>query len=93
MKQYISEILGVVFVTVLIANVVIFVSSMKLGTEIHEYEQKTHIITQENVALEKHLADAVSFRSLDVFEQKWGFKHAAKPVYIGELQFALLNKR
>ncbi len=93
MKNHIREILGIIFVTVLIANVVIFVSSMKLGTEIHEFELKAHVLTKENVALEKHLADAISFKSLDVYEKKWGFKHAAKPVYIGELQFALHNER
>jgi len=93
MKHYTRELLGLVFVTALIANVVIFVSSMKLGTEIHEYELKAHVLTQQNVALEKHLADAVSFKSLDVYEKNWGFKHVAKPVYIGELQYALHDVR
>ena len=93
MKHYIRKILGLVFVVTLIANVVIFVSSMSLGTKIYEYERKVHTLTQENVVLEKHLADAVSFKSLDVYEKIWGFKHVTKPVYIGELQYALLNVR
>jgi hypothetical protein len=93
MKKYSTELIGLFFVVVLIANVVLFVSSMKLSTEIHEFEQKEHTLSQDNLVLEKQLADDVSFKSLDVYEKKWGFKHATKPVYIGELQFALNNTR
>ncbi len=93
MKNIYTKIALSIFVLTVIGNVMIFVSSMKLGVEVHEFEQKTYALTQENVQLDKEMADTESFLHTDVYKQQWGFKQASQPVYIGQLQYALNTKR
>jgi len=93
MKNYYRELIFGIFVIAVVGNIAIFISSMKLSTEIHTYEQKTYLLTQENVDLEKEMADTDSFLHAKEYQVKWGFERATKPVYVGELPFALNTKR
>ena len=66
---------------------------MKLSTEIHTFEQKTYTLSQENIQLEKEMADSESFLHTKEYEIKWGFERATKPIYIGDLPIALNTNR
>ena len=93
MKQYFREIIISIFFITIVGNIAIFISSMKLSTEIHSFEQKTFILKQENVQLEKEMADTESFLHAKEYQLKWGFERATKPIYVGDLPIALNTKR
>jgi len=93
MKTYYREILFGIFVIAVIGNISIFISSMKLSTEIHSFEQKTFVLAQENIQLEKEMADSDSFLHAKEYQIKWGFERSTKPIYVSDLPMALNTKR
>jgi len=93
MKNYFRELIMGLFIVAVIGNIAIFISSMKLSTELHSYEQKTFLLTQENIQLEKEMADSESFLHTKEYQLKWGFERATRPIYVGDLQMALNTKR
>jgi len=90
-RNHIQECVIVFFVFVLLGNMIVFVSSMKLSSEINQFEIKTNAYTQENILLEKQLADDMSFKTTHMYQEKWGFQQATSPLYVGQLQIALNN--
>jgi hypothetical protein len=88
MKNYYQEIIIGIFFLALVGNVGIFISSMRLSTEIHTFEQKTFVLKQENTVLEKDMADSESFLHTKEYQTKWGFERATKPTYISDLPMA-----
>lgn len=89
MKHYYRELIIGIFVIAVVGNITIFISSMKLSTEIHSYEQHTFVLKQENIQLEKEMADTDSFLHAKEYQLKWGFERAVKPIYISDLPIAL----
>lgn len=89
LRAHYQELIAVFFVLVLIGNVMVFISSMTLSSEINQYELQTNTLTQENIQLEKQLADDMSFKKIQTYQQSWGFKQAVTPLYVGEPQIAL----
>lgn len=61
MKNSYQKIIIGIFIAAIIGNITIFISSMKLSTEIHSFDQKTFVLKQENAQLEKEMADTESF--------------------------------
>lgn len=88
MKHIYREIIIGIFLVALIGNVAIFISSMKLSTEIHAFEQKTFTLSQENTQLEKEMADSESFLYSKKYQLQWGFERSLKPTYISDLPLA-----
>jgi len=84
MRNIYKQVVFWIFIIAIVGNIVIFISSMKIGTEIHTFEQKTFTLKQENIQLEKEMADSESFLNVEKFKKSWGFIHASNPVYIGE---------
>jgi len=93
MRTIYKQIIVIIFVGAILGNGAIFISSMKLSSEIHSFEQKTYVLTQENIALEKEMADTESFLATHEYQLKWGFERATKPVYVGDLPIAFNTKR
>jgi hypothetical protein len=93
MKSIYQKVIIGLFIGAIVGNIAIFISSMKLSTEIHGFEQKTFTLKQENAQLEKEMADTESFLHTEIFKKNWGFIRASQPVYIGELKYALNTKR
>lgn len=89
MKNYIKQITMGVFFIAIVGNIAIFVSSMKLSTEIHGFEQRTFVLKQENIQLEKEMADTDSFLHTQEYKKKWGFERVTKPTYVSDLPMAL----
>ncbi|MFZ2206397.1 MAG: hypothetical protein WA061_07105 [Microgenomates group bacterium] len=92
MKNMYQDVLIGIFLLALFGNITIFISSMKISSEIHTFEQKTFTLKQENIQLEKEMADSESFVHTKEYKDKWGFHSATKPIYVGELQYALNKK-
>ena len=92
MKNHYREIIIGVFIVAVVGNIAIFISSMKLSNEIHVFDQKTLTLQQENIQLEKEMADTESFLHTKEYQQKWGFKRATQPIYVGDLPIALNTK-
>ena len=82
-----------IFVVAVMGNIAIFISSMKLSNEIHLFDTKTFSLQQENIQLEKEMADADSFLHTKEYQQKWGFVRATQPTYVSDLPMALNTKR
>ena len=93
MKNYYRQIPIAIFIIAVVGNIAIFISSMKLSTEIHTFEQKTFVLSQENTQLEKEMADTDSFLHAKEYQIKWGFKRSTKPIYVSDLPIALNIKR
>lgn len=93
MKTYYREIIFGVFILAVIGNIAVFISSMKISTEIHAFEQKTFVLKQENTQLEKDMADTESFLYTKEYQLKWGFERATKPTYVSDLPMALNTVR
>ncbi|MFH0773760.1 MAG: hypothetical protein V1922_05620 [bacterium] len=93
MKTLYRELIIGIFVIAVIGNIAIFISSMKLSTEIHTFEQKTFVLSQENIQLEKEMADTESFLHTTEYKVKWGFARATKPIYVSDLPMALNTQR
>lgn len=92
MNSFYRNVLVGIFLVALFGNIGIFVSSMRLSSEIHTFEQKTFALKQENIQLEKEMADTESFTHTKAYKERWGFHSASKPIYVGELQYALNKK-
>lgn len=88
MKNYYKEAIIGFFLLMFVGNIAILISSMKLSTEIHTYEQKTFALKQENTVLEKEMADFESFLHTKEYQTKWGFERATQPTYISDLPMA-----
>lgn len=93
MRKYYKKIFVVLFFFAIIGNIAIFISSMKLSSEIHLFERKTFVLQQENTLFEKEMADSESFLHAKQYQQKWGFERATKAIYVGDMQIALNTKR
>lgn len=93
MKNYYKELIGGIFIIAVVGNIAIFISSMKLSNEIHVFDQKTYALQQENIQLEKEMADTESFMHTKEYQQKWGFIRATAPTYVSDLPMALNTKR
>ena len=93
MRNYYREIIFGIFVVAVVGNISIFISSMKLSSEIHAFEQKTFILAQENIQLEKEMADSESFLHAKEYQLKWGFERSTKPIYVSDLPIALNTQR
>jgi len=93
MKNYYRQITIGIFIVAVVGNIAIFISSMKLSTEIHTFEQKTFALKQENTQLEKEMADMESFLHAKEYQIKWGFERATRPIYVSDLPIALNTKR
>ena len=93
MKNYYREIIMGIFVVAVVGNVIIFISSMKLSNEIHVFDQKTYVLQEENIQLEKEMADTESFLHTKEYQVKWGFERVTQPVFVSDLPMALNTKR
>lgn len=89
MKNILTKICIPLFACVLVANMVVIISSMNLSKDIHSFDSQIKSLEQENIELEKQTADGESFAYTHAYKEKWGFTKTAKSVSVGELQVAL----
>jgi hypothetical protein len=92
MKNLYKDILIGIFLIALFGNITIFISSMKMSSEIHSFELQSYTLKQTNIQLEKEIADTESFTHSKAYKDRWGFQLASKPIYVGNLSMALNNK-
>ncbi len=84
----IKKIIGFVFLVLIIVNIALFVSSIKLGNEISVYEQSTEKIHEQNLELQKEVARFDSFQYAASAAAALNFVQQSTPVYVGNMEFA-----
>ncbi len=84
----IKKIIGLVFLGLIIVNIALFVSSIKLGDDIAMYEQTTEKIHEQNLELQKEVARFDSFQYAASEAAALNFVQQSAPVYVGNMEFA-----
>ncbi len=75
--------------TLIIINIGFFISSIKLSDEIANFEQNTRIIHQQNIELQKDLANYDSFQYAASMAAALNFIKPVQPVYLENLKYAM----
>lgn len=89
MRNVYKNIVLVVFLTLMIGNMYVFLSGVALGDEINHYEKEITRLHQENLDIEKKVYDAESLNYAASIAAQLDFSKHATPVYLDNLKYAL----
>lgn len=89
MKQLVKQAIWLLFFALMIANVYVFVSGVKLSDELSHYDSEISRLNQENLELEKRVYSVESLTHAASIAAELNFTNAAPPVYLDEQRFAL----
>ncbi len=90
MKNFIKSSIGFVMLGLLVANIFLFYSSIKLGTDISTFETKIQKIHHENVNLEKELSYLSSLQYAQKLAKQLVFSKKSAPSYLEKLIYAFV---
>lgn len=79
------------FLALVVANIAIFVSGMRLSEQINFYEKETKRLHQENLELEQKMYEVNSLQHAASLAAQLDFKKKAEPYYLHQIGFALKN--
>ena len=79
----------VVLTALLLGNIFIFASSVKLTDSITKLESETQRIRKENGQLRQKLYAENSLQTLEYIAGKSGFTQQAEPFYLGKTDYAM----
>ncbi len=82
--------IGLVMLGLLIGNIFLFYSSIKLGTEISSYETKIDKIHHENLNLETELSHLSSLQYAQKLAERLDFTKKSQPSYLEKLIYAFV---
>lgn len=88
MKFITKNIIWTIFFVLIVANVVVFLHSIKLGDELNHFEREMGSLRQENLSLENKLYDVDSLQYAASIAAKFDFSEKAQPVYLENFKFA-----
>jgi hypothetical protein len=88
MKTIIKSIFFVVFASLVVANVYIFVSSIKLGERITFYESEIKKLHNANIELEQKVYKVNSLQYSASQAAALDFTKKVEPIYLDKLHFA-----
>lgn len=88
MRKSINSILFILFLGLIVANVFLFYSSIKLSDEISMFEKKVQKIHHENLNLEKDLAQISSLQYAQKLANNLKFTKKSQPSYLDKLVYA-----
>lgn len=88
MKNTFRNIVGVVFVGLIAANMFVFTNGVKLSDEINFYERELKALRNENVDLEKKVYKVDSITNAASLAAELDFSNKSEPVYIGQKGYA-----
>lgn len=89
MKNVYKNIVLVVFLTLMIGNMYVFLSGVALGDEINHYEKEITRLHQENLEIEKKVYDVESLNYAASIAAQFDFSKHTTPVYLDNLKYAL----
>jgi len=87
-KKIIGSTIWFVLILLVIINVFLFYSSIKLGDEISAFETKTEIIHRQNITLEKELARLSSLSYARKLADKLNFTKKSQPEFLEKIIYA-----
>ncbi len=88
MKFLIQHSIWIVVVLLFAANIVVFVSGVRLSDEIMHYDSEIKRLRQENMELEKNTFDVGSLQYASSIAAELRYTEKAQPIYLDNLKFA-----
>lgn len=80
--------ISALFVVLVVANVYIFVSGIRIGDEINYLERETKVLHEQNVGLNAKISLFNSLKYAGSVAEKMNFKKKSSPIYLENLGFA-----
>lgn len=93
MKKIINLFIIFLFLGLLIANIFLCYSSIRLGAEISFFEEKIEKIHHENLNLEKELAKVSSLQYVKELASNLNLTKNAEPIYLEKIFYAFKNRQ
>lgn len=88
-KLILKNIIFGLFVFLVITNIVLFVSGIKLGDEINYFEKEIKVYHQQNVELDKQKSTISSLQYAASIAATLDFTQKSQPLYLDSLQYAM----
>ncbi|MFH0979799.1 MAG: hypothetical protein V1803_02545 [Candidatus Roizmanbacteria bacterium] len=88
MRKSINFLIWIVMISLVVGNIFLFYSSIKLGDEISFFEQKIQKIHHENLNLEKELSYVSSLQYAQKLVKNLKFTKKSQPSYLEKLVYA-----
>ena len=89
MKKIINIVFSLTAGMLILLNIFIFCSSLKLSDDINNFENKINQLHIENLALEKKVSDLSSLKYAESLAPSLGFTKINMPTYLDKLNVAL----
>lgn len=91
MKNLIKTSFIILFITLAVINIYVFVSGIRLGEKINYYDSETKKLHSENIELEKKLYEASSLNTVASEAAELDFTKKVEPTHLDKLKYALRN--
>ncbi len=88
MKNIFLRTTGLVITSLVIVNLLVFISGIVLSDEINNFELKTDSLRKINLSLEKEVANLGSLKFATEQAKKLGFTSFSSPQSLGQLGYA-----
>ena len=89
MKKGLKFLIAIVFLSLIIVNLYIFVSGMQLSQKISYFENETRKLQKANIDLEKRVYEIGSLDYAATVAAQLDFTQKAEPYFLENLGFAL----
>ncbi len=83
--------MGILLVSMLIGNIVVFGQSVHLSDRIVHMESETRALRTENASLSQKVYTQDSLSHLALLAQQLGFTKEAEPLYLDSHEYALVR--
>ena len=84
----IKFLIGLVLIGLIVVNIHIFVSSIKLSNDINKFEAQISALHKENIELEKNLYQVDSYQYATSMSAALNFTKVSQPLYIDNIKYA-----
>lgn len=88
MKKF-STLFCLSFILLLTGNIILFVSSMNLSSQMNEFDIATKQLAKENISLERDVLSLQSLQYAASLSASLNFDKTSQPVFFDELPVAL----
>lgn len=93
MKKIFNLLIGIIFIVLIIINLFLFYSSIKLGNEITTFEAKIETLHKQNISLEKELSRLSSLSYAQKLAKKLDFTKKAQPEFLEKIIYAFASNQ
>ncbi len=89
MKKYIKSSVFIVLFILVLGNAYLFVSGIKLGNDLLQYESGIQKYQLANTELEKKVSEASSLQHVASVAATMNYQEASQPIVLDNLKYAL----